>query len=850
MDRRRLSFLKKQLKDYFNYKFYRRMEGFASYSIVSACFNVSSYLDDFVNSLVRQTLDFEKNVELILVDDGSTDDTWLKIRKWAKRFPKNIIALRKKNGGPASARNYGLYFAHNEWVSFADPDDFFDLKALDKIDTTLEKLSDEKICFVSLNRIFFFESDGLPRDIHSLKFKYFYPLVVREIQYSDDYIQLSAGSLFIKREIMKDHFFSNAIKPNFEDIFFVNSLMIMNLNKKILFLKDAVYYYQKRKDGNSITDRYWWLEEKFYDVLQEGYLPLLAQAKTNYIPSFVKNVIIHELIRYCRRLKNKEELVYFLTDEQKQRFIKLFKKCFEYIEDDAILSYNREGITNAEQIELSYFVHEDSQLEPEVNITKFDKKNSLIRLEFLARKQNTEVSFSLGNKQIIKPLFVKTVINKLLDADFSYQKICWFPIETKENSVLSVKVDAKPVSLRIKGNKKNIVKVSDIVNNFNRVLENNSNGLKYKNCWLISDRDSQADDNGEHFYRYLMLTPPQSLHQKFQEINAWFVLKQDSHDWQRLQKEGFRLIPFGSIEHRLALKNCSKLISSHADAFLINPFKEISTKTVPFIFLQHGVTKDDLSKWLNPKQIDLIITATVQEKESIAGNGNRYQYTEKEVALTGFPRHDALLQAQKSEKLVLVMPTWRKFLSNSSYRHMPSDEKERFLGSAYAKRWYEFLHNPRFLQLIREKGYRILFFPHAKAQAFLKYLTFPKEIEIGTHLKYRIQEVLGKGSLMITDYSSVAFDFAYLEKPVIYYQFDRQEVFSQNVHTYQKGYFDYFKDGFGPVVDDEGELLQQIQTILSNDCKVEESYLRRMQELFPFKDGECCQRVFEEIQKL
>lgn len=845
MDRRRLSFLKKQLKDYFNYKFYRRMQGFASYSIVSACFNVSSYLDDFVNSLVRQTLDFEKNVELILVDDGSTDDTWLKIRKWAKRFPKNIIALRKKNGGPASARNYGLYFAHNEWVSFADPDDFFDLKALDKIDTTLEKLSDEKICFVSMNMLFFFEIDGFPQDKHPLRFKYFYPLVVREIRYLDDYIQLSSSSLFIKREILKDHFFSNSIGPDFEDAFFVNSLMLKNLDKKIVFLKEAVYYYRKAKNRTDISALAWKSKEKYGQQLQEGFLPLLVEGPTSSTPSFIKNVIIHEFLGLCRALKNKEELVVFMSNEQKQRVLKLLKKCFEHIGDESILSFEREGITYNEQIELSYFVHEDSELRPEVNITKFDKKNGLIRLEFFVRQPDVDFSFSLGKKQEIQPVFVKTAINKLLGMDFSYQKICWIPIQEEDNSVLDVKVDGKQAGWRVKGNKKNVVKVSDIFNNFNHVRVNSSESLKYKSCWLISDRDNQADDNGEHFYRYLQLT---ASRQDFPEINAWFVLKQDSHDWPRLKSEGFKLIPFGSEEHKQALKCCTKIISSHAERKKLNPFNDVSTNEIPFIFLQHGVIKDNLSRWLNPKRADLVITTTPKERNSISANGNQYLYTEKEVVLSGLPRHDSLLLTSPIEKLILVMPTWRKTLKFTSDLCVGKINKEKFLKSAYARHWFEFLGNPRLHSLARENNYRIVFFPHFKEELFLKYLSLPKVINVETHRSRRVQELLGKGSLLITDYSSIAFDFAYLKKPVIYYQFDREEIFS--THTYQKGYFDYFKDGFGPVVENEDCLLKQLKIALENNCKVEDIYGERMKETFPFKDGKCCQRVFEAIQKL
>ncbi len=60
---------------------------------------------------------------------------------------------------------------------------------------------------------------------------------------------------------------------------------------------------------------------------------------------------------------------------------------------------------------------------------------------------------------------------------------------------------------------------------------------------MFIDRDIQADDNGEHLYRY--------VESHYPDINSLFVLRRESHDWDRLKREGFRLIPFGSILHKV-----------------------------------------------------------------------------------------------------------------------------------------------------------------------------------------------------------------------------------------------------------------------------------------------------------
>ena len=102
---------------------------------------------------------------------------------------------------------------------------------------------------------------------------------------------------------------------------------------------------------------------------------------------------------------------------------------------------------------------------------------------------------------------------------------------------------------------------------------------------------------------------------------------------------------------------------------------------------------------------------------------------------------------------------------------------------------------------------------------------------------------------MITDYSSVAFEMAYLCRPIIYYQFDRED-FYRGDHVFQRGYFDYEQDGFGPAAVEQGEVLLALEAVLKNGGKPLEKYRRRMEETFAFHDGKCCERVYNAILDL
>ena len=111
----------------------------------------------------------------------------------------------------------------------------------------------------------------------------------------------------------------------------------------------------------------------------------------------------------------------------------------------------------------------------------------------------------------------------------------------------------------------------------------------------------------------------------------------------------------------------------------------------------------------------------------------------------------------------------------------------------------------------------------------------------------RYKEVFAESSLIVTDYSSVAFDFAYLGKPVIYAQFDRKEFFQG--HTYSEGYFDYKEMGMGEVEEDLPRTVDRIIEYMNCECNMKEKYLQRVEAFFPFRDKKNSERVYDCIME-
>ena len=102
---------------------------------------------------------------------------------------------------------------------------------------------------------------------------------------------------------------------------------------------------------------------------------------------------------------------------------------------------------------------------------------------------------------------------------------------------------------------------------------------------------------------------------------------------------------------------------------------------------------------------------------------------------------------------------------------------------------------------------------------------------------------------MVTDFSSVFFDFAYMGKPVIYYQFDRERYIREH-YDFTKGYFSYDAMGFGPVCFDAENLIKQIEASIQSGFAQEQAYADRTEQFFPLRDTQNCDRIYNAIQKM
>lgn len=368
-----------------------------------------------------------------------------------------------------------------------------------------------------------------------------------------------------------------------------------------------------------------------------------------------------------------------------------------------------------------------------------------------------------------------------------------------------------------------------------------------KNIWIFSEKKLEARDNGYHFFKYIIEHHP--------EINAYYVIDKHGADVEKVKRLG-PVVWYNSFKHCVYYYIAKERVCSQAHG--VRPFEDYSSlqrikiykrKDQRQINLKHGISKDFSSAFDFRKMgYDLYISGVKSEYDYIKTNFN---YPDKNIVLSGFCRFDALHNLPKPKKQILIMPTFRSWLrtSDSSKPEASAEEMQKFIDSDYYKFYSSLLSNTDLLSKAVEQGYSIVFYLHYTFQPYTKAFKHlaSEVVTIAGRDGNDVQTLLKESSLLVTDYSSVFFDFAYMHKPVTYAQFDKAEYREKH---YKEGMFVYERDGFGPVCSDLKSTVIEVEKELENNCLLDELYMKRVSNFFIPYDNHNCERVYKAILKL
>jgi glycosyltransferase involved in cell wall biosynthesis len=827
------------------------------FSLVSAVYDVAPYLPDFIAAVERQDFDLTR-VDVVVVDDGSTDGSRALLEEWAARRPGLVTVLTQPNAGQGAARNAGLAAASGKWVTFPDPDDILDPNYLSTVDAFLREHDDAVM--VATHRVLWDEVTGTTTNSHPLRRLFTYDRLA-DLDLAESSFHGSAPAAFFDLDRLRAEGlgFDTRIRPNFEDGHFCSSYLLRCERPLVGFVSSTRYHYRKRADRSSSLQGSMRDPRRYTDVFEHGYLAVLEEAlkRREEVPLWLQHFLCYELLGYL--VAHDVGKVPVLTDAPElDEFHRSVARIVAHCDLDRVLPRLEFGSRPEHLLALRHGYDDTPWHAGEAWIDTFDPAEKLARVRYHFTGQAPAEELFSGEAPT-EPAHAKTRDLFWFGRVLVRERILWAPyapdlrlrldgrwadlVFDRPGQPVSVRVLPRDVRRRTGSpsrhdrqlvSRTGAAPTTDLGRKALVRAERGAAGRRFADAWVLMDTVDRAGDNGEAMFRWLRAEHP--------GINAWFVVSETSPDWARLRREhGKRIVAHGSLEWRVLMLHCSQLLASHADDRIVRPpeLSELGEPGWRFTFLQHGVIADDLSGWLGDKPIDLFVTSTLGEQAAIAGDGSAYPFTTKEVRLTGLPRFDALLataRRSQARDLVLVAPTWRQWLRGAA-----SD-------SDFVRQWRGLLGSDALAEASARDGLTLAFLPHPALAPVTADLAPPPHVRV-LEPGRNVAELVARARVVVTDYSSIAFDAAYVERPVVHFQFDR-DVALTGAHLGRQGWFDQRRDGFGPVTTSVDEAVAAVVEALAHGPAPASPYAERMLAAFPDRDGRCCQRVFEAVSAL
>lgn len=395
------------------------------YCIITAVYNAQDYLEHYFKSITGQSLDFEKYIQIILIDDASTDNSVNIIKAWKKRFSQNISYITNEiNGGQSKQRNLALQYAKSPWITFIDADDTISHSYFEDVNNFVKNNDD--IGIVSCNQTFYMQQSAKEKK-HYLSYRFKQKQSIVNPTHMQGFIQSTASSVFFKYELLSrhKHYFNENIKPIFEDGHFVNTLFIREPYTNIAFLQKPVYYYTKREDKSSTMDSSWLKSGRYNEALRFALLDLLKNDNSLYIQRYV----LYQVHWYYKKIIYHPHTVDFLSQEQLDTFQELLKEIFSYIDSNNIETCGVGGMWHKYRIGF-YKLYKNNTLFKQVcYIDSYDYERQELKLHYYFHSKDKEV-FLLNNHELTSTKH-EIIEHKFLDDIFVYEKVIYLQLAGK-----------------------------------------------------------------------------------------------------------------------------------------------------------------------------------------------------------------------------------------------------------------------------------------------------------------------------------------------------------------------------------------------------------------------------------
>ena len=838
-------------------------------SIVIPIYNSENYLEECIESILNQKYDLDK-IQIILVNDGSTDNSLKICKKYAKKYD-NILIIDQKNSGVSSARNNGIKKSKGKYITLLDSDDLISRNTIHNLINFFEKNYDS--VDIITYPIYFYKNNHLYKNGRYNNYD-----KGTKIYDVNKYIYLNQSNINIMfKNNLNNNILFNEKMHLAEDQDFCTRL-IMN-KEKIGFVKNAKYLYRKHGGGASdLTNKPYYC----FDYIMEYNESLLEKYPTS---KYVQSLVINTL---NWRLNSDMLFPYHLKDKDYKKALERIKKLISKLDIENILYFK--NINDNNKLFLLKFSDRKFTLKQEKNncliyynnksvYNLLNYKAEILRTKVINNKLNIYGTFAnFSNAKNIKLIIRKKYKNKVIDdivetfptnlllydigednkyinifdvivdlekvdefsfylvinndeikLDFRFEKFSSFDFVKDNYRIL---FDFKNKSFKIK--KANFLsKLSSRFKNDYKCLISKPRALayrivsiflyNYKNIWIYMD-NCKSFDNGYYQFKHDI--------NKHDNIRRYYIYSNKSELNKRFnENERKYLVKYGSIKHKMLYINSKKIITSFVDISLYCPFNNSlmfykDLASYELIYLQHGILHASLRKMYSKrnKEIDKFVISTNFEKNNLI---NHYGYSEKDLLITGMPRNNFEINSKVKKDTILFAPSWRSYLIGNFVNIKRELKTQEFLNSKYFKEIYDFLHSKELKKYIEDNNLNFIFKLHPIFSEYLKHF----KLEKLKYIKTTNENVdINQYILFITDFSSFQFDFVKAKIPIIYFLPDEYEI-SCGLHTYRTLDLKY-EDAFGTLCKTKKELFTEMNKIKDNNFKVANKYEKRMETFF------------------
>ncbi len=851
-------------------------------SVIIPCYNCEKYLQKTIKSLIKQTIKFH-NIQVILVDDGSTDDTKNICEQYLNKY-KNIEYYSQKNNGVSTARNLGIKKSLGKYIMFLDSDDYLCKQAIKKLYDFFEKHYDEVDL---LTYPIYYNSNG-------------------KLKEREGYLDYNTGVY----DLNKFYHFNQStinvmVKNNKELPMFDKKLKLAEDQKfdtevlckknKIGFVKEAIYYYRKSVGGASqLYNNMYYCYDSIYNYFEE----LLNHNKYNNkkVPRFVMSNIVNTI---GWRLSEDKLFQNYLEGEEKEIMINRFVNILNKIDDEIISTHPRLNefkkyyLFKLKKYNLFFDINEkgykilngDKVLIEKnsvevvlnevrlINENKIELLGSLNTCIFDKKKPKLYMYINDEKKEIELTESIVSYINADLKASNAYKFDVYIDITNFENIKFELKYDKYNINCNLKYRNREIDKfyfdefclkinsnfsISVIKTNKLKTILNIIKSSKYfsnklivlykilailirknEKIWLYSDSGGILDNAYYQFKHDI---------KKQDGVKRYYILFDDvSKVKDKLSSEELKhTIRFKSIKQKILFLNSKKIICSYSNTSNYSPFgkslnlyEDIIKHEV--IYMQHGILHANLKKMYS-KELSHISKVVVSSNFELKNFVKNYGYLKEDLIPYGMPRLFIESKELKSKNKILIALSWRKYLIGDIINGKREVYIEKFKNSNFYNKIDALLNNNKLIKFIEENNIEIDFKPHPIFKPYSKLIkSKSKNISVNFDKTF-----LSEYKIFITDFSSYQFDYIKYKRPIIYFLPDKKEFYA-GLHTYRSLDLKY-EDAFGNLTTNEDELIEEIIRIYNNKLHVDSKYLSRMKNFYIKNNNKCCENIYKYIK--